>query len=100
MNSRIIEPLSAVGMSDIDRVGGKCASLGEMTRNLGSLGIRIPEGFVITTDAYYQFMQQSGLEPMVQKMLAQVDTGNVESLRRTGLSIRQAISVKLIWQTP
>ncbi|HXD78502.1 MAG TPA: phosphoenolpyruvate synthase [Puia sp.] len=92
MNSRIIEPLSAVGMADIDRVGGKCASLGEMTRNLSSLGIRIPGGFVITTDAYYQFMQQSGLEPMVQNMLGQVDTGNVESLRRTGLSIRQAIS--------
>jgi pyruvate,water dikinase len=92
MNSRIIEPLSAVGMADVERVGGKCASLGEMTRNLTSLGIQIPGGFVITTDAYYQFMAQSGLEPMVADLLKRVDHNNVESLRRAGLSIRQAIS--------
>ena len=79
MNSRIIEPLSAVGMADIDRVGGKCASLGEMTRNLSSLGIRIPGGFVVTTDAYYQFMQQSGLEPMIRKMLAAISREHTDA---------------------
>ncbi|HET6256065.1 MAG TPA: phosphoenolpyruvate synthase [Puia sp.] len=92
MNNRIIEPLSAVGMADIERVGGKCASLGEMTRNLSQLGIRIPDGFVITTDAYFQFIAQSGLEPMINEALRKVDHNNVESLRRTGLNIRQAIS--------
>lgn len=92
MNNRIIESLSAVGMADIDRVGGKCASLGEMTRNLTSLAIRIPDGFVITTDAYFQFMQQSGLEPMIREQLNRVEHDKVESLRRTGLTIRQAIS--------
>lgn len=92
MNKRIIESLSAVGMADVERVGGKCASLGEMTRNLTSLGIRIPDGFVITTDAYFQFMAQNALEPMVADLLRRVDHNNVESLRRAGLSIRQAIS--------
>ena len=79
-------------MGDLERVGGKCASLGEMTRNLTSLGIRIPGGFVITTDAYFQFMQQSGLEPMIQELLKRVDHDNVETLRRAGSTIRQAIS--------
>jgi pyruvate,water dikinase len=92
MNNRIIAPLSEVGMGDVERVGGKCASLGEMTRNLTELGIKIPGGFVITTDAYYQFMEQSGLEPMIEAMLNTVDHNNVESLRRAGLSIRQAVS--------
>ena len=92
MNNRIIEPLAAVGMKDIERVGGKCASLGEMTRNLTSLGIRIPGGFVITTDAYFQFMDHSGLEPMIDALLLRVDHNNVESLRRAGSTIRQAIS--------
>ena len=79
-------------MADVERVGGKCASLGEMIRNLTALGICIPDGFVITTDAYFQFIDQSGLEPMIDEMLKRVDHNNVESLRRSGSAIRQAIS--------
>src|ERR1700748_2718833 len=73
-------------------VGGKSASLGEMIRNLTALGVRIPGGFVITTDAYWQFLQQSKLEPFIEKELAAIDYSNVESLRRGGQKIRQAIS--------
>jgi pyruvate,water dikinase len=92
MTHRIILPLESVGLSDIALVGGKCASLGEMLRNLTKLGIDIPGGFVITTDAYRQFLEQSGLEEFIKKELGLIDFNNVESLRRSGSKIRQAIS--------
>jgi pyruvate,water dikinase len=92
MSNRIILPLDSVGLDDIALVGGKCASLGEMLRNLTALGVQIPNGFVITTTAYWQFIEQSGLGVFIQQELARIDFDNVESLRRAGLSIRQAIS--------
>jgi len=92
MQNRIILPLNGVGLEDIAEVGGKSASLGEMIRNLTALGVQIPDGFVITTTAYWQFIEQSGLATFIQQELARIDFDNVESLRRAGLSIRQAIS--------
>jgi pyruvate,water dikinase len=92
MNSRIIVPLESVGLNDIALVGGKCASLGEMLRNLTKLGVNIPGGFVITTDAYRQFLEQSGLEQFIKQELERIDFNHVESLRRSGSNIRQAIS--------
>jgi len=92
MNKRIILPLNGVGLDDIGLVGGKCASLGEMIRNLSSLGVNIPNGFVITTDAYWQFLEQSKLAPFIREELDHIDFNNVESLRRVGSKVRQAIS--------
>ncbi len=92
MNDRIILSLESVGLNDIETVGGKCASLGEMLRNLSGLGVRIPGGFVITTEAYRQFIVQSGLQNMIDSELASLDVDNVEALRRTGSKIRNAIS--------
>ncbi|MDP4149186.1 MAG: phosphoenolpyruvate synthase [Bacteroidota bacterium] len=92
MNDRIILPLNGVGLADLALVGGKCASLGEMIRNLSGLGVNIPDGFVITTDAYWQFLEQSQLTPFIKRELDQIDFSHVESLRRVGSRIRQAIS--------
>jgi len=92
MNNRIILPLNSVGIEDIAMVGGKCASLGEMLRNLTALGVQIPDGFVITTTAYWQFIEQSGLGSLIRQELERIDFESVESLRRGGLAIRQAIS--------
>jgi pyruvate, water dikinase len=92
MRTRIILPLEEVGLADMSLVGGKCASLGEMIRNLSSLNVAIPGGFVISTEAYNQFLLQSGLEPFIRKELAAIDLSQVESLRRGGLKIRSAIS--------
>ncbi len=89
---RIIVPLNSIGLNDIALVGGKCASLGEMIQHLSPRGVNIPDGFVITTDAYYQFLEQSQLAPYIRQQLDKIDHNNVESLRRIGLSIRQAIS--------
>ena len=92
MQNRIIVPLESVGLDDIALVGGKCASLGEMLQNLSGIGVQIPGGFVITTDAYRQFLEQSGLETFIKTELDRIDFDNVESLRRSGSKIRQAIS--------
>ncbi|HEV3327431.1 MAG TPA: phosphoenolpyruvate synthase, partial [Puia sp.] len=92
MQNRIILPLDSVGLGDIALVGGKCASLGEMLQNLSGTGVHIPGGFVITTDAYRQFLEQSQLESFIKAELNRIDFDNVESLRRAGSAIRQAIS--------
>jgi pyruvate, water dikinase len=92
MDNRIILPLDSVGLNDIALVGGKCASLGEMIQHLTSSGVHIPGGFVVTTDAYRQFLEQSRLETFIRKELDKIDFDNVESLRRAGSAIRQAIS--------
>jgi pyruvate,water dikinase len=92
MNSRIILPLDSVGLGDLALVGGKCASLGEMIRNLSSAGVNIPGGFVISTDAYHQFLDESGLEVFIKAELDRIDFASVESLRRSGSRIRHAIS--------
>jgi pyruvate,water dikinase len=92
MNNRIILPLDSVGIDDIALVGGKCASLGEMLQNLAGTGVRIPGGFVVTTAAYRQFLEQSQLEPFIKTELDRIDFDNVESLRRAGSRIRQSIS--------
>jgi pyruvate,water dikinase len=92
MNNRIILPLDSVGIDDIALVGGKCASLGEMLQNLAGTGVRIPGGFVVTTAAYRQFLEQSQLETFIKAELDRIDFDNVESLRRAGSRIRQSIS--------
>ena len=92
MQNRMIVPLDSVGLDDIALVGGKCASLGEMLRNLKGTGVCIPNGFVVTTDAYRQFLEESGLETFIKTELNRIDFDNVESLRRSGSKIRQAIS--------
>lgn len=90
MNKTIV-PLAAVGLSDIDKVGGKNASLGEMIANLGSLGIRIPDGFVITVEGYRQFCQFNNLEHQIKVLVNAIDYNSVESLRRGGLQVRSLI---------
>lgn len=92
MDQRITIPLENVGLNDIALVGGKGASLGEMISNVSKLGVNIPGGFVVTTDAYWQFLAQSNLKEMIISELAQLDVDNVEALRRTGSKIRHAIS--------
>ncbi len=62
VNNKYIRELSEVGINDIETVGGKNASLGEMIQNITSLGINIPNGFVITVAAYREFLQYNRLE--------------------------------------
>src|ERR1700754_5030686 len=83
--------LNEVGIGDIEIVGGKNASLGEMIQHLTILGINIPSGFVITIMAYNEFIRYNSLEDEITRLLKNIDYTSVESLRRVGLQIRSLI---------
>jgi pyruvate, water dikinase len=78
-----------LGMNDVDRVGGKNASLGEMISNLSNMGVSVPNGFATTADAFRDFMAQSGLHDKIQAELSKLDVEDVDALAKTGAEIRQ-----------
>jgi len=82
---------SQLGMTDVARVGGKNASLGEMIRELAGAGIRVPGGFATTADAYREFLAANGLAGRIAQALSNLDTNDVAALTRTGAQIRQWI---------
>jgi pyruvate,water dikinase len=83
-------PLKEVGINDIPLVGGKNASLGEMLQNLTSLGVNIPDGFVVTVNAYSAYLKHNSLDDKIKNILDSIDYESIESLRRGGMQIRQA----------
>ena len=83
--------LDALGMGDVDRVGGKNASLGEMISNLSSAGVQVPGGFATTSAAYWAFLDANGLRGTIRDALAELDVDNVEQLAEIGARIRQMI---------
>ncbi|GEP97627.1 phosphoenolpyruvate synthase [Chitinophaga cymbidii] len=91
MNKHYIMPLEKVGIGDISLVGGKNASLGEMLQHLTKIGIKIPDGFVITTHAYDEFIRHNDLIARIQALVKEIDYNQVESLRRAGLSVRNLV---------
>src|SRR6476661_7070729 len=90
-NPVYITDLDKVGMDDLPLVGGKNASLGEMLQHLSKLGINIPNGFVITVNAYHEFLAHSNLADTIRKTIAEINFDDLESLRRGGLQVRQLI---------
>ena len=91
MHEKNIVLLHEVGMKDVDLVGGKNASLGEMLQHLTRLGVNIPGGFVITVNAYQQFITANDLQEEIKMLVRGIDFRSVESLRRAGLQIRNLI---------
>jgi pyruvate,water dikinase len=82
--------LHEVEMSDVDRVGGKNASLGEMLRNLTADGsVKVPGGFATTAHAYREFLAHEGLADRINKTLDELDVDDVGKLVATGRQIRQ-----------
>ncbi|EZQ20125.1 phosphoenolpyruvate synthase [Pseudomonas sp. G11-1] len=80
-----------LGVGDVERVGGKNASLGEMISNLAGAGVSVPGGFATTADAYREFLEQSGLNDRINAALDVLDVDDVNALVRTGAQIRQWI---------
>lgn len=80
-----------IGIGDVPIVGGKNASLGEMYRELGAKGVRVPNGFAITAEAYRHLLRVAGLGPQIRDILSHLDTGNMEDLRKRGGDIRSRI---------
>ena len=83
--------LNETGLHELELVGGKNASLGEMIRNLSGLGIKVPFGFVVTAQAYDHFMKSNQLYDKIQKIIDETDVDNLLELRRNSLLIRNLI---------
>lgn len=80
-----------LGMDDVNRVGGKNASLGEMISNLSDLGVTVPGGFATTSFAFNTFLDQSGLNAKIHDILDHLDVDDVRALAEAGKNIRQWI---------
>ena len=78
-------------MNDVERVGGKNASLGEMISNLAGAGVSVPNGFATTAHAYREFLAHENLADRINKALAALDVEDVNALAKTGAEIRSWI---------
>ncbi len=80
-----------IGIDDVQQVGGKNASLGEMVRELSPRGVRVPNGFAVTADAYRHFLNSRGLYDQIRQILGDLDTSDLDNLRSRGSQLRQLI---------
>ena len=87
MNTYVI-PFERLGMRDVETVGGKNASLGEMIGSLANLGVHVPGGFATTSQAYRDFLKQGGLDERIRAELATLNVDDVSALAATGAKIR------------
>jgi len=83
--------LEELGMNDVEIVGGKNASLGEMISNLSGLGVAVPGGFATTAAAYRDFLGDSGLDKRIEALLADLDVDDIGALTDAGKTIRNWI---------
>ncbi|HET7474877.1 MAG TPA: phosphoenolpyruvate synthase, partial [Dermatophilaceae bacterium] len=91
MSSANIRWFSELGLADLEQVGGKNASLGEMVSNLVSAGVRVPDGFATTADAFRAFASQTSLDETIDAELAALDVEDVTQLAAVGKRVRQAV---------
>ncbi|WP_146492701.1 phosphoenolpyruvate synthase [Vibrio sp. T20] len=80
---------NGLSMEDVDKVGGKNASLGEMVSNLSNAGVSVPNGFATTSYAFNDFLDYKGLDERIHQLLDELDVEDVDALRKTGATIRQ-----------
>jgi pyruvate, water dikinase len=84
----LVIPLEKLRMTDVDQVGGKNSSLGEMISQLADSGVRVPGGFATTAAAYREFLAQSGLDDKINAALDALDVDDVNALAACGQQIR------------
>ncbi|HXG46552.1 MAG TPA: phosphoenolpyruvate synthase [Methylomirabilota bacterium] len=88
---RFVRWFADLSLNDVPLVGGKNASLGEMYRELTPQGVRVPNGFAVTAEAYRHLLREAGLEPRIRRALAGLDTRDVAQLRQRGSLVRSLI---------
>lgn len=86
---RWVIPFRELRMTDVDIVGGKNASLGEMISQLDATGVRVPDGFATTAEAFRSFLEHGGLKKKIDERLASLNTEDVKALAQCGSEIRQ-----------
>ncbi|BDI06683.1 phosphoenolpyruvate synthase [Sphaerotilus microaerophilus] len=84
----LVVPFENLRMTDVETVGGKNASLGEMISQLAASGVRVPGGFATTANAFREFLQAGGLTEKISARLAALDTDDVRALAAAGAEIR------------
>ena len=84
----LVVPFEKLRMTDVESVGGKNASLGEMISQLAETGVRVPGGFATTAHAFRDFLKHEGLDVRIQKRLADLNTDDVRALAAAGAEIR------------
>ena len=87
----LVVPFERLRMTDVESVGGKNASLGEMISQLAATGVRVPGGFATTAHAFRKFLQHNGLADRISARLATLNTDDVRALAEAGAQIRQWI---------
>lgn len=90
-DDRMILWFEQIGIEDVPIVGGKNASLGEMYRKLQGKGIKVPNGFAVTARAYRYFLEHSGIEKEIRRILSDLDTHDMDNLSRRGREVREVI---------
>lgn len=90
-NLPLVRLYKDIDMRDVASVGGKNASLGEMFQHLTKRGIRIPDGFATTADAFRFYITENGLDKLIRDTLKGLNVSSLKNLRAAGLKIRQAI---------
>jgi len=88
---KFVKRLDEVGIADVELVGGKNASLGEMLRSLKAKGVEVPSGFAVTAEAYRHFIEEAGLESQIRHILSDLDTRNTRGLIERGQKVRSLI---------
>ncbi len=88
----LVAPLEQLRMTDVEAVGGKNASLGEMISQLTASGVRVPGGFATTAHAFREFLKHGGLTERINARLAALDTDDVRALAEAGAEIRQWVT--------
>ncbi len=91
MTNRNVRWFSDLGLADLEEVGGKNASLGEMVSQLADLGVRVPDGFATTSEAFHRFIGDTGLAERIAGLLDGLDTDDVRRLAEVGAEIRSAV---------
>ena len=89
--NKFIKKFSEISINDIESVGGKNASLGEMINNLSSLGINVPDGFATTSYAFQEFLIANELDRKIPELLKELDVNSISNLKKTGSKIRNLI---------
>ncbi len=87
-----VRAFADIGLSDLEQVGGKNSSLGEMVSNLSSLGVRVPDGFATTAEAFRRFIGDTGLAEKISGQLKNLDTDDTRALAETGRTIRDEVA--------
>ncbi len=80
-----------VSMKNVPQVGGKNASLGEMYTTLTNRGVRIPNGFAVTAQAYQEFLKANRLDKKIKEIIKGLDVKNLYDLEKRGAAIRKAV---------